>query len=551
MQLLPQGQPQPPSFNTAKWWLVATCLLVFLFTAEQSYSQTCPQSQRVYANAQSNSGSGLSGLSSYTVTDPDNAVWPNTNNTNNYASLAVGGLLGAPVAWIELKFTTTTIPAGSTIYIKIGGNSVNSVLGLLLGANLPVTAYKNATTSADGAAVNATVSNLTTLDGSVYLTVTASENYNAVRVSLAGALLLGSGQLSVYHAFYETPGFSCVKPLGTSSSITGISVGASITNLINAIDNDTTTASAFSFGLLSLVGTLKQTVFFPSLSNPGDAVTITFSIPPAFLNLGLLNNISLTAYNGNTMVGTIALNNSLLSLDLLSLLNSGKLVTYSYVPSTTQPFDRVEISLLTLANVNLSISGFNLYEVRRTAPKPGFTDPSAQSITICSGSKANLSATTNSACNELRWYTSISGGSLIYTGSSFTSPVLTAPITYYVSAGRIGCPEESERVPVTIGINPLPNAPTVPPVTICNNTAATLSVSNSSSQLSYNWYSSAGILLNNPIPGGTSYTTGLLTANTSYSIEAKDKTTNCTSNTKTSTTVTVIPVPGVPSLSIK
>lgn len=61
---------------------------------------------------------------------------------------------------------------------------------------------------------------------------------------------------------------------------------------------------------------------------------------------------------------------------------------------------------------------------------------STQGATICGGSgSATLSAVPSSGANAM-WYTASTGGTPIFTGNNFTTPVLTSSTDYWVSAGN-------------------------------------------------------------------------------------------------------------------
>lgn len=418
------------------------------------YAQTCTAPVKTYANYEDHGDSHVLVASSST-SSTSSAV--GANPTNTPAVLNVVTVLGAAEAWIELKFVGSTIPAGSTTYVKIGGSSALNVLNLIGGASSPVSAYSGATsaTTIAGqgtqiAAASVKVSNFSAADGSIYLAITSALAYNAVKIAINASVIVGTGQLFIYHAYFQTAGYSCDPAAGSAPSVSGLlTLGGAVTNPNNAFDNDKSTATVFSMGVAGVGTTLKETIYFPGPSNTGDAATITFSIPPALLlDLSLLNNISVTPYNGN-VAGTSVSLTSLLSLDLLALLRANNKTTVSIVPSST--FDRIEISMSSLLGV---LAQMNLYEVQRTAPIPTFVSPAAQNPSICYNNSTTLSATAGT-CNELHWYTVPTGGTATV-AATYSTGNLTSTTTYYVAAARIGCTAESERVPVKVTVNPLP-----------------------------------------------------------------------------------------------
>jgi PKD repeat protein len=57
--------------------------------------------------------------------------------------------------------------------------------------------------------------------------------------------------------------------------------------------------------------------------------------------------------------------------------------------------------------------------------------PTTTGATICTGETANISASGN---NTLNWYDAASGGNLVNTGTTYTTPALTTTTTYYVES---------------------------------------------------------------------------------------------------------------------
>ncbi|HEY9533466.1 MAG TPA: hypothetical protein VIQ77_02985, partial [Mucilaginibacter sp.] len=102
-----------------------------------------------------------------------------------------------------------------------------------------------------------------------------------------------------------------------------------------------------------------------------------------------------------------------------------------------------------------------------TAPIPAA--PTASGTTICSGSAGTVTATAPGGTYQ--WFDAASGGNLLSTGASYTTPALTATTTYYVETNVNGC--TSARTAVTVTVNPIPAAPTASGTTICSGSAGT------------------------------------------------------------------------------
>lgn len=86
--------------------------------------------------------------------------------------------------------------------------------------------------------------------------------------------------------------------------------------------------------------------------------------------------------------------------------------------------------------------------------------PTVAPVGICTGNTATLTATAPGGTYE--WYDAAVAGTLLQTGASYTTPVLTATTTYYVQTTVLGC--TSPRTAVTVTVNPIPVADIVPDV---------------------------------------------------------------------------------------
>jgi gliding motility-associated-like protein len=452
----------------------AIILLLTLFSFK-SYSQT-----KIYANSVTkNTGIVLGNVQS--VLNPNNAL---TSDNTTFATIrSSGGVaigIGSYSGELEIKFPST-LPAGTTSYVRIdfdpdvlnqllagnlGGLLANVVGGVALGDHSFEVGARNAagntvlSGSSSGAFTSSNLRLVRDAAGNFYVMLRPTQDYDRVYVrDITRALLLGTGNnTKFYNAFYTTGIDPCGQATYTGFEGNGLTVGvlglgkAGVTNPQNAIDGNLSTYSELSLGALGVAGSISQNFYFNTPSNAGDDFNLRIQSSSALLTAGILSNISVTAYNGNTQVFTQSAAN-LLNLDVLSLLNSGQVATIPFSPGV--PFDRVQVTLSSLVDANLTQTIF-IYDLNRSAGRPIFTAPATNNLAICYNTTANLTATTPST-NELRWYDVVEGGAALATvpyNAAFTTPALIANKTYYVAARRIGCTEESGRVPVTITVNP-------------------------------------------------------------------------------------------------
>ena len=418
------------------------------------------QSTRVYAqyvgpepaNTGGTNGAGSANPGTFSFSSLANI---NDGNLSNFATISatsgrssVIGTGGMSTVFIDLNFTGSISPiTGTPIIIKLTAGTLSQI---------KVRAYNNNTTAVG---TEQTVTSLTSLGAGEYVFI-APANCNSVRITAeTGAGLLGgtsSNNANIYYAYILDP--TCSPASYTTTSMTTlVDLGSSFSNVTSAIDGDLTSFSSFTVGL-GVGTTLYQNIYFSQLSDATDAAKIRLSIPPSALAAGVLGSITIKAYNGNTLVGSPTSFQALLQgTDVLTILQAGGISSFSFLPGGA--FNRIEVSMSSLLSLATSM---NLYEVQNTPPKPTFSSPAAKDIAVCLGSNAVFTSTPTSG-NELRWYTSATGGTAV-TGNTFTpSPAPITNTTYYVAMGRPGCAAESERIPVTATIKALPHLPAITP----------------------------------------------------------------------------------------
>lgn len=122
------------------------------------------------------------------------------------------------------------------------------------------------------------------------------------------------------------------------------------------------------------------------------------------------------------------------------------------------------------------------------ASSPAPAAPTVTSAERCGAGTLNLSAA--GCTGTLNWYTASTGGISIATGTSFTTPSISATTTYYVACTVNGC--EGPRTSVAATINPIPTVTTASTPVNCNGSCVGGSVTannatGGTSPYTYNW----------------------------------------------------------------
>ncbi|MFC6096264.1 gliding motility-associated C-terminal domain-containing protein [Flavobacterium qiangtangense] len=400
------------------------------------------------------------------------------------SGLALG--IGAYSGYVELQYPTL-LPANTTSYVKIQtddnllpsllggslGGLLSDVLGGVLIGNQEFTVQaknnNNVLLQGDSQDIGEFATErlriITDETGDFYIAITPAAPYNRIRVRNRLGSVLGlfnTRALRVFESFYVSGNDPCGYGAFTSFSGSGLNLdllglgGAGVTNPQNVLDADPNSFSRLSLGILSVAGSIQQTIYFEGLSQSTEEFNIRLKVDPSLLALGVANNIQVVAYNGPTVVETRNIS-TLLNLDLLTLLQGNQIATIPFAPIA--PADRITVRYNSLLNVQLTQS-LDLYDVVRVPKVPVLTAPASQNATICSGSTVTLTATTAPG-NEIRYYASATATTPLITVAS-GAPYQTAPITastiLYVAAAKVGCSEESRRVPIPITVITVPTA---------------------------------------------------------------------------------------------
>lgn len=490
---------------------------------------------------------------------------PGAGVSYNWYTVAAGGTS----VFTGTTFVTPALTASTTYYVE----AANPGCGVSTRTAVPVTVnpivtlpqvQASATTVASGQTVILTATSPDTdvtfnwydsatattpkFSGATYVTepLTATTTYYLEAKSNAtGCLSLSRVQVTITVDNSLPSPVPCEAAIAETHGVTGVALLSAIFNPQLAIDNDTRTGSSLVMPVGLLGASVYQRLGFGSVSSAGDTVKVLLNAPGKLLTLGLLSSIQVGTYNGATNNNdAVSINNTLINLELLSN-NSQALI--SFVP--TAAFDQVEVRLNAgLAGV-LSTVDVNYARRVLVAPKLVVASPA-----ICSGQTAALAVNNPNAALTYKWYTVAIGGTSVFTGTTFTTPALTANTTYYLEGSNAsGC--ASVRTKVIVTVAPAPVVPELVSTTIntCPGTNVTLEVKNPLTGIVYKWYDNAGVYQANK--DGVTFTVNNVTVATSYSVEAVSAACNVPSATRAAAQINVtgldIPVITPESITVK
>jgi len=104
------------------------------------------------------------------------------------------------------------------------------------------------------------------------------------------------------------------------------------------------------------------------------------------------------------------------------------------------------------------------------------TPTSVTGGSVCTSGTVTLTAAVGANGNNINWYTVSTGGTLLFTGTSY-SPNVTTTTTYYAASYNSTTNCESARVAAVATVNTVPTA-SITAATICSGSATTISVTN-------------------------------------------------------------------------
>ncbi|WP_127845421.1 T9SS type A sorting domain-containing protein [Psychroflexus aestuariivivens] len=437
-------------------------LLIILLSVEHVQAQYSSVSTVAAETNVSNSANAVdSGILPPVDTRGDLTTFATLNATNANTSSS-----------INLKFITD-VPAFSTTFVRISNGPTSANPGLLdvlvagsLGASgeiitpvvnlnqsISVTVLDAVVSVFSGSSsnnfegVNATNDIKIVQDnlGDFYIAIYSSQSFSNLIVSNNGPATIDLSEnynFNVHGAFYRDNSNNCNTPKYTSWDGTGLAsvslLNSPAKDISNFIDGDFTTFSTLNTGLIGVAATVTQTVYLEGLSNALDTYHITLKVPTGVLSIGIAQNITIAAYEGNDLVDSKTLF-ELLDINILNLENNEK-VSVSYNPGGA--VDNIKVSISSLVGVSL-LSELQLYEISKNT-----TLVSTDYATNIASNTATLNASLNhDSCFDSKGFEysttpNFLAGTVttINSGTSFTSTYsenilgLTPSTTYYYRA---------------------------------------------------------------------------------------------------------------------
>ncbi len=468
------------------------------------------------------------------------SVYAYVNYNNNFVML--GGVISnvvtnTAISWNSTTNTWSSLPnllnatckigaaavLGSSIYIA-GGSTDGSFTNLLSTTQRLTTSTcptemnvkGNNVSIADGDTSPSTADNtdfgsVSVSSGTIVKTFTI-ENLGGANLTLSGSPIVAISGTNAADFTVTTQATSPVTPLGTTTfSITfDPSVIGNRTASVSIANNDSN-ENPYNFaiqgsGSCSVTAPTGVSVSNAAICN-GSSVTLNASCSSGTVTW-------YSAATGGTNIGTGT---------GLSKSPTSNTTYYASCAISGCESSRVATSQVVVTNIP-------------NAP----TTPSVSPTTICSGS--NLSLTASCTSSTVNWYTSLTGGAAIGTGSPF-SQTPSSNTTYYATCKSGSCESSPRTSAGTVTVTAQPSVPTAlstNPAAICSGSSTSLSATCASGIIT--WYNTAA--------GGTSIGTGnnlsqSPTSNTTYFATCKNG--NCETARTSAGTVTVTAQPSIPT----
>jgi len=437
-----------------------------------------------------------------------------------YAAASGGSSLGSGGS-----FVTFAISGSTTYYVQSGSGNCASTRTAITVNNTTIPAPTNTTNASNSTICSGTTATLTANgtnlnwfsvatggsaigSGASYTTPTLTSNTTYYVQSGTGTcasartaitVSIFSGQAPVH----TNPNFTTNVCAGTIYTLQAS--GSGTLNWYNVATGGASlgTGTNFTTPAMPNPNSLNETLtvmYYVDATNCGTTsartpITMTVKYVYPFTANGPTDITVCTGESINLSVNTTAPTNEVRwTVSFFTQVGTG----YSYTTPALTASDLYMAELNMANGCGKSIS-YNITVNTTQQPTPTNSTPIANQ-TICSWNATTLSANGN----DLTWYTAVTGGNLIGSGTTFTTSTLMTNQTFYVQSGIGQCASNRLAIPVTVNTTPMDpfnNTPSAN-LSICQGNGTTLSVMAPSGGSTTSWWSSQ--TSNTPIGSGNS-----------------------------------------------
>jgi len=516
----------------------------------EAASGSCVSASRTAVVATVNSYPTISEVDADSRCGPGTVTLEAESNSGTISWFAASGG-GSSLGTGEL-FTTPSISSTTTYYVEVTNNGCTSL------SRTPVVATVNLAPT-----ITSTIPGNRCGSGTVTLSAAASSGTLSWHSASSGGSLLGSGLTFI------TPSITATTTYFVGASANGCpsSVRTAVVASVNSIPTITASSAGnrcgegtVSLGASSSAGTIN---WYTSSSGGTSIESGTPFITPS---ISTTTTYYAESSNGfcvsNSRTAVVATVNTIPtiassspgsrcgngSVSLGATATAGTLTWFaassggSSLGSGTT-FNTPSISTNTSYFVQATSSG--CISPERTAVLATVNSiPTITAITPsnrCGAGTVTLGATASDG--TVNWFTTLTGGSAIATGASFTTPSISVNTTYYVNATSNGCTTAS-RTAILATVFTIPAVSSSVSASRCGEGTVNLTAVASSGTL--NWYAAptGGALLGT----GSPFTTPSNSATTIYYVDAIAN--SCTSTPRTAVNATVNTQPTITSVIV-
>jgi gliding motility-associated-like protein len=500
------------------------------------------------ANSQTNSVNGI--CVGCTITNPSASV---DMDTTTYSTInIVAGLLGGNASQ-TLIFPEVSQP-GDSVYIELGTGSTLLSAGVL--SAIQVSSANGATANNDAQTLQSSAVKVNLLAGGTKALISFAPTaaYDRITVTVNSGIVAALTAVNIYYAsdMVSQPVVTSPNPSICAGTTATLSATSSVNAKVEWFSASTGgTPIAYGDTLVTPALTATTTYYAEALRKTDSCpntnrVPVTVNVIAAPAVPLVVNNPDTICSGGLAILQAQSVTGITVNWYSAStggtLLYTGNVYTTAALTANTNYF-------ASASNGTCSSASRDSVSVV-VGQSPAVPVVSPADTGICAGIPVTLHVTNPQSGVTYNWYTVLSGGTAVYTGTSFTSPTLTSSVTYYVEAVNTAsnCAAPSARTAVTITVTPVPSAPTVAASTIavCGGQPATAAVSNPISGTTYQWFDAASG--GNILYTGPAYTLSSVTSNITLYVQAVSAS-GCSSSARSSVAITADSTPAAPGVA--